>query len=349
MRNGTVIHKGNISGGYCCAVCLLFIFCAMKRILASSALVSLLVLSTGLPYQPALALSRADALNLRAEIRLAVRPMPTLPTPEPEPQPAPTPTPEPEPTPEPTPEPEPTPAPTPEPQPEPEPAPTPEPTPTTTPSGALISFTLDDGWDSGYENGLPVFDAAGVKTSYYITTEHLEFPGFVTPEQLLDVQERGHEIGNHTRTHADLTQLSPEEARAEIETAKSDLAALGIAPTTYAHPFGATNDSINAMVADAGYAGARGTDNGYIDRNSNRYNLPSWDIASMNFAEIKDIIDGAIAQKKWVVLIIHQVDVPNDPESVSSAVLENVVEYVKDQNVETVTVAEGFARMESIE
>jgi|GEM_PF-2355597 len=331
----------------------------MKRTLVPFATVALLAVFINFTAGPVFAATRGDSgRSLYTEIRYSIRglalPIPTPtpePTPVPEPTPEPVPTPEPEPTPTPEPEPTPTPEPTPEPEPmpEPEPTPVPEPTPTTTPSGALISFTFDDGWDSAFENGLSIFDAENIDVTYYMTTDHLQFPGFVTPEQLLDVKARGHEIGNHTRSHADLTLVSNEQAHQEIEGAKADLQALGIETTTYAHSFGATNATINDIVQNAGYIGARGTDNGYIDQNSDRYNLPSWDIGNMDFTQVQAIIDGAIAQKKWVVVIIHQVDVAGDPESVSSAVLQQAIDYVQEKNVEVLTMAEGFAKMGSIE
>ena len=34
----------------------------------------------------------------------------------------------------------------------------------------------------------------------------------------------------------------------------------------------------------------------------------------MSFAQVKDIIDGAAAQK-WVILIIHKIDVEGDPRA----------------------------------
>jgi peptidoglycan/xylan/chitin deacetylase (PgdA/CDA1 family) len=213
----------------------------------------------------------------------------------------------------------------------------------------MVSFNFDDGWDSGFTNGLPVFDAENVDVTYYMTTSHLEFPGFVTPEELLSIKANGHEIGNHSVTHADLTTLSESQARAEIEDAKDTLEALGIAPTTYAHTFGATNAGINDMVQDAGYAGARGTDNGFADKNSDRYKLPAWDIAGMTFADVRDIIDAAIADGKWAILIIHQVDEEGDPESVDSAVLQQALDYLQEKQVAIVTTQEGLAQLDSIE
>jgi peptidoglycan/xylan/chitin deacetylase (PgdA/CDA1 family) len=208
---------------------------------------------------------------------------------------------------------------------------------------------MDDGWRTGFDNGLPVFDAHGVKVTYYPVTQTFDFPDFITAEMLQDVAARGHEVGNHTRTHADLTTLDAQEAQTEVVGANDELAALGLSATTFAYPYGASNASVRAMVQDAGLAGARGTDDGYADKNSDRYNLPAWDIGNKSFAEIKDIIDGATAQKKWVILIVHKVDVEGDPESVSSATLEQVLDYVEAQGVETITNAEGLAKLSEIE
>lgn len=193
----------------------------MKRLLASFVLCTVALASTGLPYQSVEALGRADALKLRVEARAAVRVTPPVTTP-------------PAPTPDPTPESEPTP---PESVPEPEPTP-----PTTTPdpqpaSGGLVSFNLDDGWDSGYEKGLPIFDAAGIKTTYYISTSYLQFPGFITPNQLRDIQSRGHEIGSHARNHDDLSTLSEAQMKDDINGGKQDLISLGFDAPTFAFPY----------------------------------------------------------------------------------------------------------------
>lgn len=325
----------------------------MSRHLAATAIVAVVALTTLFPYSQVLAL-RVDVSTSRASVRAAVStgpisvptPRPT-PAPQPEPEPEPTPVPEPEPTP--TPEPEPQPEPTPEPTPEPGPTPEPEPTPTTTPSGGMVSFNLDDGWRTGFDKGLPLFDARGMKVTYYPVTQTFDFPDFITADMLQDVQARGHEVGNHSRTHADLTTLDAQEAQTEVVGANDELAALGIAATSFAYPYGASNTGVRSLVEGAGFAGARGTDNAYVDKNADRFNLPAWDIGGMSFAQVKGIIDGATAQKKWAILIVHKVDIAGDPESVSSDVLEQALDYVAAQGVEVVTNAEGLAKMETIE
>jgi len=304
----------------------------MKRLIASFALLSLTLVSTGLPYQTALALDRAGAMQLRTELNASLR----LRAPAPAPTPTPTPTPEPTPAPEPTPVPEPI----------PEPQPTPEPIPA---SGALISFDWDDGWRSGYDKGLPIFDAAGIKTTYYVTTEWLQYEGFIKPDELATVAARGHEIGAHSRSHADLTTLSQAEAQQEIEGSKQDLIDMGYSPDVFAYPYGAVNDSVRGIVDDE-FTGARGVEEGFNDTNTDRYILYSWNASTMDMAKAKQVIDQAIAEKKWVIFILHKVDEgADDTESISSELLTQIVDYVKQSNIEVVTASEGLSRLSEVE
>lgn len=305
------------------------------------ALMSLVLVSTGLPYQAAFAdrsvgsAARDGALSIRAELRLSLR-GDTAPLPIPEPTPAPTPAPEP--TPEPIPEPTPTPAPSPEPEPQPEPT-----------SGALISFDWDDGWRSGYDKGLPIFDAAGIKTTYYVTTQYLAYPGFVKPDEVMSVKERGHEIGSHTRNHYDLTTLPENEMREEILGGKQDLVEINHDPKVFAYPYGAVNEGVYDVVAGA-FDGARGVEEGFNDRNTDRYILYSWNASTMTLEKAKEVIDEAIERKKWVIFLLHKVDEgPEDTESISSELLEDILEYVKESNIEVVTASEGLSRISEIE
>lgn len=61
-------------------------------------------------------------------------------------------------------------------------------------------------------------------------------------------------FGAHTRTHPALTQLPLEEARAEIEQSRDDLAReLGRSAPVFAYPFGDHDDRLARLVRDAGF------------------------------------------------------------------------------------------------
>jgi peptidoglycan/xylan/chitin deacetylase (PgdA/CDA1 family) len=89
----------------------------------------------------------------------------------------------------------------------------------------FVSIDFDDGYQSMYDNGLPLLDAVGIKTSQYIVTGSPN-NAIVNPDQgpvgIVDVSgnsdflswaevqtmaANGHEIGAHTRTHQGLSTL----------------------------------------------------------------------------------------------------------------------------------------------
>lgn len=323
-------------------VTVVFITAMKQRLFALFVLCTVSLAGTGLPYQYATALSRTDALGLRVSVRPAVRVAPPVTTP-----PAPTPTPEPTPTPDPTPIPEPTPEPEPTPDPTPEPDPVPDPQPA---ARGMISFDIDDGWDSGYEKGLPIFDAADIKVTYYVSTMYLQFPGFVTPDQLQNVSARGHEIGSHARNHDDLSGLPEAQMKSDINGGKQDLADLGFTPSMFAYPYGGSNAQVQQAVKDAGFSGARGANGGYNDSTTDTFMLYAWNLnSSMTLEAAKAIIDQAAAENKWVIFVMHKVDeTGTDATNVKSEMLQELIEYVKEKNIDVVTNSEGLARVSEL-
>jgi peptidoglycan/xylan/chitin deacetylase (PgdA/CDA1 family) len=89
----------------------------------------------------------------------------------------------------------------------------------------FVSIDFDDSYQSMYDNGLPIFDAAGIRTSQYIITgspnnaivnpdagpvgiaDVSGNPEYMTWSEVQIMAANGHEIGAHTRTHQSLSTL----------------------------------------------------------------------------------------------------------------------------------------------
>jgi peptidoglycan/xylan/chitin deacetylase (PgdA/CDA1 family) len=127
----------------------------------------------------------------------------------------------------------------------------------------LVSINFDDGYQSMYDNGLPILDAAGLRSTQYIITQKVDTDSYVTLDEVMQMYNHGHEIGVHTRTHPDLTTLTPSQMTDEILGAKQDLISWGIMPTTLAYPYGGYNPTVEAVVQSSGLRGARDSDLGY--------------------------------------------------------------------------------------
>ena len=65
------------------------------------------------------------------------------------------------------------------------------------------------------------------------------------PEDVKKIAEAGHDIGNHSNTHPDLTQLDSWSIRYEMETCSADIEALtGKRPTLFRNPYGAYDSRV---------------------------------------------------------------------------------------------------------
>ncbi len=221
------------------------------------------------------------------------------------------------------------------------------PVPPTNPNSfaqGMVTFSFDDGFLSTYQNGIPLLNAAGIKSTQAIITKSFSSPGYISVAQMQAMALSGHEIASHSQTHADLTTISTPIAKSEINGSRTDLSLLGINTKTFVYPYGSFNASVVAQVKTAGYTGARGVVSGYNTPQTNAWELKDQHITSnVSFDTVKGWIDTAVKNKQWVILEMHRQDknggeYSNDPE-----LLKKIIAYVKTNNVKTVTLGEGVA------
>jgi peptidoglycan/xylan/chitin deacetylase (PgdA/CDA1 family) len=212
-----------------------------------------------------------------------------------------------------------------------------------------VSLNFDDGWLSVYQNAIPILNSAGFKSNQYITTDYLtdNYPGYIKPQHVLAMQQQGHVIGAHTKSHPNLTQLTTTQAREEIEGSRSILLDLGATPVnTFAYPLGGYNSTIQQMVRDAGFVAGRSSNGGLNDKNTDKYALRRISMESTtSFASVKANIDAAIAEKKWAILLFHEVNNSGNRYAVTPAFLQQVVDYLELKGMTPITVEQGVAKM----
>jgi peptidoglycan/xylan/chitin deacetylase (PgdA/CDA1 family) len=123
-----------------------------------------------------------------------------------------------------------------------------------------IALTFDDGYVDAYTDVLPVLKRYGLVATFYIVTNFVGQPGYMTWEQLAELRDAGMEIGAHTVSHPDLTMLDWETASIEIAQSKADLDQhLNINVTSFCYPTGLYNAGVEEQVRAAGYLNATTT------------------------------------------------------------------------------------------
>ncbi len=120
-----------------------------------------------------------------------------------------------------------------------------------------VVLTFDDGHASHCEIAAPLLRRYQFSGTFFVPTESVGRPGYLTWEQLRRLIFLGMEIGSHGKTHRPLTALSPAEAAEELSTSKALLEArLGVPVVAMAAPGGFWNRRVASATQRAGYEAA---------------------------------------------------------------------------------------------
>ncbi|PYT95014.1 MAG: hypothetical protein DMG36_03285 [Acidobacteria bacterium] len=212
----------------------------------------------------------------------------------------------------------------------------------------VVSINFDDGFESAFVNGMPIIDAAGLKTTQFIITQRLGLVSYISASQMLAMRANGHEIAAHTRTHPHLSTLTDAQQHDEIDGSLQDLRLnWGINATVFAYPYGDYNDTTLASIRAEGFSGARTTSGGLNDSDSQALLLKCFiidDYENNDINRITQAIDDAQAHGTWLILLFHRVDEPGNPISISHEIIQQTVDHLVEKKTEVVTISSGLAR-----
>jgi len=120
-----------------------------------------------------------------------------------------------------------------------------------------IILTFDDGYKNAYQEALPIMEKFKQKGIFYIVSTYHGRNGFVSDEEIKDLEKRGMIVGSHTRRHSNLKNLSISAAMEEIVGSKDDLEILlGHKVEDFAYPYSERNASTIDLLKKAGYQSA---------------------------------------------------------------------------------------------
>ncbi|MHB8858464.1 MAG: polysaccharide deacetylase family protein [Thermoleophilia bacterium] len=128
-----------------------------------------------------------------------------------------------------------------------------------------VMLTFDDGYTDNYEVGLPILQKYSFPATFYIISDRVGEAEYMTWDQVVKLDQAGMDIGSHTATHPDLTEVSSAEAQKEL-TGSSQILQIYLGHPVYwlCYPAGKYDDTVVSLARSTGYLLAVTTEAGEV-------------------------------------------------------------------------------------
>lgn len=182
-----------------------------------------------------------------------------------------------------------------------------------------VAFSFDATWGNEYtQDILEILDKHGVRATFFLTGDWVE----KHPEDVKQIVGFGHDIGNHSESHRNMSQLSKEVCEREIVSVHEKVKALtGMEMNLFRVPYGEYDDQLIQTAQELGYK------------------VVQWSVDSMDWKEygaksvIKTVLDNP-ELKNGAIILMH-----NGAKDTKDA-LESIVLGIKRQGYEIVPISE---------
>ena len=182
-----------------------------------------------------------------------------------------------------------------------------------------VALSFDAAWgDEDTQKILDILEKHEIKVTFFMTGEWVG----KYPEDVKRIAAQGHDLGNHSENHKQMSQLSREDCRDEIIKVHNRVKELtGIDMNLFRAPYGDYNNNLVGIARDCGY-----------------YTI-QWDVDSLDWKDygVDGIINKTVNNKKLgngSIILLHN-GAKYTPEA-----LELIIVGLQDKGYELVPVSE---------
>lgn len=180
-----------------------------------------------------------------------------------------------------------------------------------------VSISFDAAWGNEQtETLLNILDEKKVKATFFLVGAWVD----KYPDSVKDIAKRGHDVGNHSDTHAHLPQLSDAEILKEITDCNDKVKKLtGKAPTLFRPPYGDYNNNVVSAT------------------DSLKMYCVQWDIDSLDWKDPtpQQMIERIKNNLKNGSIILMHNGATNTPEA-----LPQIIDMIKSEGYELVPISQ---------
>ena len=183
-----------------------------------------------------------------------------------------------------------------------------------------VALSFDDGPHPTYTAEiLEILKENGVKSTFFVVGQNAR----EHPDLVRRIAEEGHEIGNHTDSHAFLRDLSLAAMCKEVTEASDTIEEItGRRPVLFRPPGGSYSDSKIRVLSEMGYVSV----------------LWSKDTRDWTRPSVQSIVDAALTDLKGGdIILFHDF---NGPQSPTPDALRRIIGEIKNQGFEIAPVSE---------
>jgi peptidoglycan/xylan/chitin deacetylase (PgdA/CDA1 family) len=117
-----------------------------------------------------------------------------------------------------------------------------------------VTFTFDDGNSSDYEIAFPLLAEAGIQAEFFVNTATVGRKGFLSWQQISEMQRSRMSFQSHCHDHVDLSRLGSREMERQLSLSKQILEArLGREVEFVAAPYGGLSAGVKKAAMQVGY------------------------------------------------------------------------------------------------
>jgi len=209
----------------------------------------------------------------------------------------------------------------------------------------LVTLWFDDAWISQYQVAAPLLKQKGLTGAVAVPTKLMGYEAYMTWGQLKRLRHfYNWEVTAHSRTHnCESQEFTQETLQNEVVGSSNDLLAQGYLVNTYVVPCGKTTEEMAKLVKD-NFAAMRIADNGLnpLPLTDSYQILANTIHDGVELKEVKEWLNEANTDKKWLILMFHQIDESGDEYSLSPQKFKDIVELVIESQLPVVLPSQVF-------
>jgi peptidoglycan/xylan/chitin deacetylase (PgdA/CDA1 family) len=189
-----------------------------------------------------------------------------------------------------------------------------------------ILLTIDDAFQSFYENAWPYLKKNKIPFILFVSTEPVGNKGYMTWNQIKELDNENFAvIGHHSHSHEYLIEETNQNFIKDIEKANIIFnEKIGYVPKLFSYPFGEYSEFMRNYISK-NFTYAFGQHSGVIDLNKEKFQLPRFPI-NENYGEIKrftSIIKTYPLEYKKLIPVEKKINKQNNPPIFSVEFFDN--------------------------